>query len=199
MISSKRSFFSFDSFSCFSSSVWFGLDGPEEMLRPELGDELIGWFGCEANDENKSDEYFLTSAYSTVGEVVGIGSSIMSIERLRRSGGSTLGDLVGAEVDCFMGLVLLNEDLEEWRGLTSGGIEEESWRTGGLGGGESSDDLEESNDLELDRLRCKSFVRSCVCEKVEPGITLLLLRIQNIISISFIISINYLHCKTKSI
>lgn len=108
IISSKRSIFSFDSFSCFSSSV-LGLDGPDDILKPELGGELIG---CVSG---KSFEYFLTSAYST--ETVElfefVESSIKSIERLRRSGGSTLGDLLRTDVACFTGLIFENEDLEE--------------------------------------------------------------------------------------
>lgn len=86
-----------------------GLDGPDDILNPELGGELIG---C---DGGKSFEYFFTSAYST--EIVElfefVESSIKSIERLRRSGGSTLGDLFRTDVACFTGLVFENEVLEE--------------------------------------------------------------------------------------
>lgn len=158
MISSNRSVFSFDSFSCFSSSVWFGLDGPDDILNPELGDELIGWACCEANDEDKSMEYFLTSAYSTAGDEVELtDSSTKSMERLRRSGGSMLCNL-GEATGAWAGIgLVLAYDLEEWRGFTSGGIDEEICRTGGLGGGEKSGDIAASNDFDTGRLRWNSF------------------------------------------
>lgn len=73
IISSNRSVFSFDSFSCFSSSVWLGLDGPDDALSTELGDELIGWAasGDEIVDDNSMDGFRCTSAYSTGGDAIG--------------------------------------------------------------------------------------------------------------------------------
>lgn len=162
IISSNRSVFSFDSFSCFSSSVWFGLDGPDDILSPELGDELIGWAIGDANDDDKSMECFRTSAYSTTGDTVALlASSTKSIERLRRSGGSAFILLLllllplfvssgGDVTTCLIGLVLvIDDDLEEWRGLTSGGIDDDICRIGGLGGGDDSGDTAESNDFEI--------------------------------------------------
>lgn len=112
------------------------------------------------NDDDKSMECFRTSAYSTTGDGVEItASSINSIDRLRRSGGSMCGGFVGvtaAGVACLTGLVLLIER-DERRGFTSGGMDDEMWRTGGLGGGESSGDIAESTDFEMNRLRGDSF------------------------------------------
>lgn len=154
------------------------------MLSPELVDELIGCATGDANDDDKSTECFRTSAYSTAGDVFElVGSSIKSIERLRRSGGSIFGLVFGDDdemfafvvgvavavavvvvvgVICLIGLVLVSDDdREEWRGLTSGGIEDEICRTGGLGGGDVSGDIAESTDFEMNRLRGDSFADGC--------------------------------------
>lgn len=148
------------------------------MLNPELGDELICWAWGDATDDDKSIEGFLTSAYSTTGAVVVMPlSSIRSIDRLRRSGGSITLDLfdctvgAGVGVDCFIGLLLL-KDLEEYRGLTSGGIDEDIWRIGGLGGGEDLGEIAESNDFEICRLRCGSLEIICGCCAMEVVIDL---------------------------
>lgn len=108
-------------------------------------------------------ECFRTSAYSTAGELLVelLESSIKSMERLRLSGGSTAG-LFGGGADVgvasLIGLVLVSDDdREEWRGLTSGGIDEEICRTGGLGGGDVSGDIAESTDFEMNRLRGDSL------------------------------------------
>lgn len=108
-------------------------------------------------------ECFRTSAYSTAGELLVelLESSIKSMERLRLSGGSTAG-LFGGTADVgvasLIGLVLVSDDdREEWRGLTSGGIDEEICRTGGLGGGDVSGDIAESTDFEMNRLRGDSL------------------------------------------
>lgn len=52
--------------------------------------------------------------------------------------------------------MLLN-DRDEYRGLTSGGMDEDTCRTGGLGGGDDSGDIDESTDLEMNRLRGDSL------------------------------------------
>lgn len=120
-------------------------------------------------------ECLRTSAYSTAGDVVTLtDSSIKSTERLRRSGGSILCGLFDANADggggvgvgvvaCLMGLVLLNDDRDEWRGFTSGGIDEDTCRTGGLGGGEESGDIDESTDFDINRLRGDSLANGGVC------------------------------------
>lgn len=110
-------------------------------------------------------ECFRTSAYSTAGDGVElVESSIKSMERLRRSGGSTFGlfdETAAVGVACFIGLVLLIDDREEWRGLTSGGIDDDICRIGGLGGGDDSGDIAESSDFEMYRLRGDSFAGGC--------------------------------------
>lgn len=63
---------------------------------------------------------------------------------------------VVVEVVCLTGLVLLY-DRDEWRGLMSGGIEEDTCRIGGLGGGDDSGDIDESTDFDINRLRGDSF------------------------------------------
>lgn len=104
------------------------------MLSPELGDELIGWATGDANDDDKSMECLRTSAYSTTGDTVTLlASSTKSIERLRRSGGGGSAFVLlllfvsGADVTiCLIGLILvIDDDLEEWRGLTSGGMDDD--------------------------------------------------------------------------
>lgn len=84
MISSNRSVFSFDSFSCFSSSVWVGLEGTEDALGAGLGDELMTMADVAVVI---SMECFLTCAYSTGGDA--IPESIISMDRLRLSGRSS--------------------------------------------------------------------------------------------------------------
>lgn len=112
-------------------------------------------------------ECFRTSAYSTAGELLVelLESSIKSMERLRRSGASTahlFGGTAEVGVASFIGLVLVSDDdREEWRGFTSGGIDEEICRTGGLGGGDDSGDIAESTDFDINRLRGDSFVGAC--------------------------------------
>lgn len=127
-------------------------------------------------------ECLRTSAYSTTGDTVALlESSIKSIERLRRSGGSTLvllltlllllllfvSDGDGDEADvttCLIGLVLvIDDDLEEWRGRTSGGIDDDICRIGGLGGGDDSGDTAESKDFEINRLLGDTFDGICCC------------------------------------
>lgn len=135
------------------------------MLRPELGDELIGWAIGNANDVDKSVECLRTSAYSTTGDTIELfGSSIKSIERLRRSDASAFGLplLVSGTGDAsLIGLMLvIDDDREEWRGRTSGGIDDDICRTGGLGGSERSGDVE-SNDFEISRLLCDTFDGIC--------------------------------------
>lgn len=123
------------------------------MLSPELGDELIGCAIGDANDDDKSMECLRTSAYSTTGDIIELlQSSIKSIERLRRSGGSTatlVDGIADVGVATLIGLVLVSDDeRDECRGFTSGGIDEEIWRTGGLGGGDDSGDTAESTDFD---------------------------------------------------
>lgn len=67
-------------------------------------------------------ECFRTSAYSTnVDEL--LLSSIGSMERLA---GGLFGGTAEVGVDTFIGLVLVSDDeREEWRGFTSGGVDDE--------------------------------------------------------------------------
>lgn len=154
------------------------------MLSPELGDELIGWATGDANEDDKSMECLRTSAYSTTGDTVVaalLASSTKSIERLRRSGGGgsafvllllfVCGD--AAVTACLIGLVLvIDDDLEEWRGRTSGGIDDDICRIGGLGGGDDSGDTAESRDFEMNRLLGDTFDGICCMDAVAVAVGL---------------------------
>lgn len=129
-------------------------------------------------------ECFRTSAYSTTGETIValFVSSIKSIERLRRSDGSAFGLILfisgTGDAPSLIGLVLvIDDDREEWRGRTSGGIDDDICRTGGLGGCERSGDVE-SNDFEMSRLLGDTFDGNCCIGTFATDLFHLLVKIR---------------------
>lgn len=172
MISSYKSVFSFDSISCFSSSVCDGLDCGDDALGAGLVDDVT-----------KSTECFFTWAYSTGGEAMS--ESTNSMERLR-FGCTSMGFAAGSILTGLFGkgrvtgtggnggwaglaATLLAFDVS--RGLTSGTLKlvdalvSETWRTGGLGGIFGGPSI----DLECELLRCTAAGTGMGAEMAAGG------------------------------
>lgn len=56
---------------------------------------------------------------------------------------------------------------DEILGLMLGGIDDEIFLTGGLGGGDDSSEMAESSDLDVNRLRDDSLADGCDCGLIE--------------------------------
>lgn len=145
------SVFSLDSFSCFSSSVWMGLDGPEDKLAPWLGDELIaagdvmlivsllsslcllnpprsGYFGIGGAVliNSKSTDFFRNfSGFSNSSRKASTGGGACLV-----CSGLGLAGFGGTAWTFFVGLVMELER-DDVRGLISGGIDRRAADAGG--------------------------------------------------------------------